>query len=500
MCGIVGYVNTEAKYSKARRDWIEHALYVDQLRGKDSTGLYIRPKKQFAADKEYPTATYYKRAMSAADFLRLQPVQTMLNKVDDAVVAIGHNRAATQGAKWDDDNAHPFVMKSISMVHNGTLITRRGLSKYHEVDSYSIAHELANTAVSDYIDVLKELDGAYTLVWDNRQTNKVYIARNSQRPLWGCYGYEHKTLFFASEPWMIDELMWRTKTQDVLDRSKKGALKMLDFDVNTLFEVDYTGAEISMKHTEYTPTPVVTKPPVNFYPTNTTKAGGGSGGTNINKPVNLTNNEVKGCPYKKGDILYASKWQWDVDKGKSRGTIRGYSSVHPDVVFSCGNVTSKMNDILTKAWTEWVEAALTSGEDLDMEILLSGEVTSISKPKGKDSCYVVNLKSSTLKVEGFDSESYDDDEEEDATEKKSKALVSVDNGQTYKYGTLYVSSGEWLEAVKNGCDICGGTLLLSDHAQVEWLETIINGNERVIDPLCSDCWASMCGDKHGHIQ
>lgn len=497
MCGIVGYINVDNTYSQPRRNWIEHALFVDQLRGKDSTGLYVRPKKKFVTDDNYPTATYYKRALPASDFLRMAPVTAMLAKADDARVVIGHNRKATQGAKDDDNNAHPFDYPGITMVHNGTLITRRGLKEFHTVDSQSIACHIASIEPDEYTKMLSELDGAFALVWDNRDEEKVYISRNSERPLWGAYGWDKQTLLFASEPWMIDQLMNRAGALDKLDTTKDKQLAMFPFSIDTLYAVDYSGGEVKMTAKQYTPIPSPPKPtPV----TTTYSTGGSSWPHNKGKNTNVDLTANKGCPYKKGDLLFASQWEWEKPEGKkTRGTLRGISAMHPNVHFSCGNVTAAANDALLDQWNEWVETAL---DDLscEMEILLSGVVSSISAPKGKEKNYVVNLKPKTLQVEGFTEEDFTDDLDEDESEKKyqpetnkgeSNLPVAVSNGATYKRGSMYISANEWLAAVSGGCDMCGRHLSLSDHTSVEWIETIVNGSEKELDPICGDCAAQL---------
>ena len=81
MCGIVGFVNTDPLIKKPRADWLEQALYVDQLRGIHSTGLVIQDKAisdTAAVDPgKLPALRVYKRALAASDFLQLSTVRNM---------------------------------------------------------------------------------------------------------------------------------------------------------------------------------------------------------------------------------------------------------------------------------------------------------------------------------------------------------------------------------------------------------------------------------------
>ena len=184
MCGIVGLVNVDKTIQVSRKNWFYDALYVDQLRGEDSTGIYVQEKATFAKPEELPAPVYYKRALAAADFLRLENTKQMLKNTDDCLVALGHNRYATQGISSEDDNAHPFHFGTITMVHNGTLDTRKGLDTNYTVDSCAIAKQLSVTKPSEYTKLLSQLEGAFVLVWINTDTNTVYLTRNTERPLW----------------------------------------------------------------------------------------------------------------------------------------------------------------------------------------------------------------------------------------------------------------------------------------------------------------------------
>ncbi len=170
MCGIVGMLNLQPYMSLGRQTWFKTALFVDQIRGPHSTGVILVPRFD-KLKQEFPKTRLHKMAVDAAEYLEDADSISILNHTDDAAVVIGHNRYATMG-KVNDKNAHPFYTDHIGMVHNGSLDNRTGLEYYHEVDSASIALQLHHTPPEEYITLLKELEGAFCLVWfnENNQT------------------------------------------------------------------------------------------------------------------------------------------------------------------------------------------------------------------------------------------------------------------------------------------------------------------------------------------
>lgn len=225
MCGIVGTLtaNGHKTVSAARSKWFETALYVDTLRGDHSTGIAL-----VSHDKD---VTVFKKAMPGFDFIEHAKFRKLNRDLEKFPVAIGHNRYATQGAHTAA-NAHPFEFGNIVLVHNGTLKT--GSTKdlpYHAVDSAQIAlglNEVDHEDTQAIHNFLESLDGAYALVWYNKKTGTVYMARNKERPLWigRCTGGKH--LMFASEPWMITGIGGRKKSTISLAQIKDASGDTVD--------------------------------------------------------------------------------------------------------------------------------------------------------------------------------------------------------------------------------------------------------------------------------
>lgn len=417
MCGIVGFLNFDPTSDRTRARWIKNALLVDELRGSDSTGLALMPSPSMSATAPLPSMRVYKRALRAADFLQMDSTSSLLNMADDCTLVIGHNRAATTGDKGSDSNAHPFAYGHITMVHNGTLTTRNGLEQHHPVDSASIAMQLERTDPSNYAKLLSELHGAFTLVWFNSENNKMYFARNDQRPLMLGYGWDKRTLFYASEQWMITSLIPRIDDK-CLDIRDDGYYDSFKLPTNELWEFDVYGD--SATHTvtpfeDYTP-PVV----VNNYKSNS----GGSGKwvsqfrqydhvgwpdynddfdymAPVSKPIVPVDIGAK-CPVEIGDTIFADSWEFTPSHGK-KGTITGKSVDHDNVCFVVPNVQESQHLRFVKDLADW-ERVMSEDKDVTddtfWEPYMTGQITQVTTLQGaRKGTYVVTLKPKTVSVD-----------------------------------------------------------------------------------------------------
>ena len=189
MCGIVAVFG---KVGMIEEKVFCDLLQVDVLRGSDSTGV--------AAIRLDGSAKVMKDTVLPTEFLMRGHVQKMFKQVNQAY--IGHNRAATKG-KVVAKNAHPFVAGHIIGVHNGTLISEKGLVNAYafETDSEAVFDHIRQEGVAD---AWRNLDGAASLVWWDAKKKSFNFIRNIRRPLHFAYTTDHTTLFVASEPWMIE--------------------------------------------------------------------------------------------------------------------------------------------------------------------------------------------------------------------------------------------------------------------------------------------------------
>lgn len=207
MCGIVGLATTEPWDSKRRNVFME-ALFADTFRGYDSTGLALVKKKE-----EKEPAQILKHIMTAPEFLQWPPVLKAMKDFDDYKYVIGHNRAAT-AARVSKQNAHPFQVDHITLVHNGTINN----SEYDlgvknspaNVDSAFIAAAFAIVGVKE---TLEKLRGGFALVWHDAKDGTINFARNNAKPLSWCYEEKKNTMYWASEGLMLYWLLDRNEVK-----------------------------------------------------------------------------------------------------------------------------------------------------------------------------------------------------------------------------------------------------------------------------------------------
>ena len=96
MCGIVGMVAKKrlSGFTYEHREVFEQMLFVDTLRGPDSTGMYQVNK--------WGNASWCKEASTAEYFLSDKDVRSKLTDISfDGVAVVGHNRLTPRaGAFW----------------------------------------------------------------------------------------------------------------------------------------------------------------------------------------------------------------------------------------------------------------------------------------------------------------------------------------------------------------------------------------------------------------
>lgn len=200
MCGLVGVASPQLT-DQTKKAFYE-MLYLDVVRGEDSTGV-AAVANAFAAE---PSVEVFKSLGAASDFFwehgKNSRDRSLTNKPVN--IFIGHNRFATQGA-INVDNAHPFEFDNVVGAHNGTCV-KWSMKDFHgykefDVDSQIIYSQLSHTGSID--SVWADVEGAMALVWWDKTTKNLKMIRNKERPLIICYADDDKTVFWASEWWMI---------------------------------------------------------------------------------------------------------------------------------------------------------------------------------------------------------------------------------------------------------------------------------------------------------
>lgn len=251
MCGITLCFSGTTTTTSKQVDVFEQLLYVTAVRGWHGTGVFTRDgwAKDSALPREFTEESELYHSLS------LKYTATPAKKGN---FLVGHCRQATRG-EINAVNCHPFVHNHIMMVHNGTLRNQALLPDHNlfEVDSDNIAYSLATKGTEETI---KNLNGAFALVWYNTNEKTLHLIKNSERPF-----YLQKTTsgvwYGASEEAM---LKWVLGRQHVAFTASKGF--ELENGVEYIFDVDGKW-NMQREHEEY-------KAPTYSYNSYTSSKGG----------------------------------------------------------------------------------------------------------------------------------------------------------------------------------------------------------------------------------
>lgn len=168
MCGIVAY--NGPKTEDLNIDKLKLLLYGNQERGKDSLGYYTKEcgvvKKLGLPETILSTSTF---------------------TISGKGMFIGHVRAATSGAKIEQ-NAHPFKHDNIILVMNGTLSNHFELAREYGLDikKFDVDSDILTAIIAKTQNevALTKIKGGCAVVFTDTNTDKMYVYRNNDRPLY----------------------------------------------------------------------------------------------------------------------------------------------------------------------------------------------------------------------------------------------------------------------------------------------------------------------------
>lgn len=243
MCGIIGVLSTEKMdHQLWRQTYMRQALITGVLRGENSTGIMF-------VDHDNRIG-YWKHTFAGPDFVQHKVVDKILDRARDFKAFIGHHRFRTSGNISRKD-AHPHEHKHITLVHNGGIVNSYQLTGHKaengdpDVDTFRLTKAMAETGS---LEILKEVEGSYALVWWDAKENALFMAKNNDRPLAIQWTKDHKTLLIASEWEMLN---WLTRRNNMEVEQKCIKLKeniLYRFDINK--EIVQTKTEYQEKKKE----------------------------------------------------------------------------------------------------------------------------------------------------------------------------------------------------------------------------------------------------------
>lgn len=176
-------------------DMFKTLLYIDVVRGEHSTGVAVVPKNM-------PDLVQIHKVVGPASSLYADYRWQKSLRTTPSRVLIGHNRYATKGA-INVANAHPFAARHIIGAHNGTLTNKYNLpnEKKYDTDSEALFNCIADEGI---VDAIARVRGAWALTYYDKDTKTINLLRNKERTLYVSSSKDNKTLFWASEAWMLE--------------------------------------------------------------------------------------------------------------------------------------------------------------------------------------------------------------------------------------------------------------------------------------------------------
>lgn len=236
MCGIAGVLNVGFGVNTSK--FIDDALVTSMVRGVDSAGMFQVDSK----GKIY----LHKEAVDALTFKYDKMTRQFVKDTEKSRATVLHVRAATQG-KITLNNAHPFTVYKNGVsplvgVHNGSLNnwSTKPDGKQFEVDSKWALHHIAQNGGAAF----KDIHGPFAFVWaEDGVRDKVFMARNNDRPLHLLFTKGRRSMLFASEAGMLAWLAERNRldVEDAILVMSPG--KLYTFDTSG-HQVTYTTADL----------------------------------------------------------------------------------------------------------------------------------------------------------------------------------------------------------------------------------------------------------------
>lgn len=511
MCGIWGgmssaNVNKISDFTK----FAYAAALCGTLRGTHSTGIVL-------VDNKGEVITH-KSPVPGGVFVETKEGREHIDLASESKVFFGHNRHATVG-KIEYSTAHPFTHGHITLVHNGSVHgylsdLRKYLEGYNPVnDSDAIAYALS---VGDRVEVLESITGAYALVWWDAKEKRLYIARNSQRPLHVAFTTTHR-MYWASEAEMLHWLLFREKELNgaeinffepgylysfAMDGPLKTSMTKERFTIGVSSWAGYLpGGNYYPKHQAGSSYGAATSRTVGAREKASVTSIGTTGRTSSQKlleQVGVKQGEIFG--FLPEDIKFKTQRS---RHGEVTGSLVRLSSIagveepKTETAVMYGVSRDEWEVMQKGGWCEVkVAGAFKDGSAIVVQFFSHGSSKIENVYAHNDrlysrkgcSCLVAEFVWDTNKwVCDFcslplTSESIKKLKLDPKGPKKEQEAPLLPSGRTFRAGDRYVSMDEFMELVKDGCAGCRKVLGLADEQDITWVG--VGPNKY---PLCATC-------------
>ncbi len=183
MCGIFGFVRPRGATAGSAGTAFAEIGHLAMARGTDAAGW---------ATLAHPRRVDWRVVKAPVAFDRLWATRTTrdVEALASARVAMGHTRAASQGAVGRMANCSPMAVGPVLGTHNGDIDADHlakcfGISRSHLAGETDTEVLLAALGRARAIKVLEAATGRVALVWaDRRQPGRLWLARGAWSPLY----------------------------------------------------------------------------------------------------------------------------------------------------------------------------------------------------------------------------------------------------------------------------------------------------------------------------
>lgn len=203
MCGLFGFVRPARADGKATAALFAELGHLATERGRDASGW---------ATLSHPKSPTWRTVKAPMPFDRLWATRTGSDghALIGARAAMGHTRAASQGAVGRMANCSPMAAGHILGTHNGDtdaadLARRFGVDRRRltgQTDTEVLLQALGRAPATQ---VLEAVAGRVALVWaDRHRPGRLFLARGAWSPLYVAQARDG-VLWWASSPSWLDE-------------------------------------------------------------------------------------------------------------------------------------------------------------------------------------------------------------------------------------------------------------------------------------------------------